>query len=589
MPHGDLFITQADITQLAADAVVYSTDRQLGGNGQLYSAFCAHIPEFARHLKALQRQDVERTTGDAYWIPLSNSCKPHGVVAVVSTGSGSDQGAALAVSGALRRACEELRRLGNAGRRLVALPAIRLGYGGDRRTPLKSARLQLTAAREVMAEYPELDVAFIPYTPDHYQVYLEARRRLREKHPAEWPQDSGMEVPPGLADAVRRGECVLFVGSGLSVDAGLPGWGKLVGKVAAALGVNPDARTDLEYFLDLAQWYRESPLEKKKPLSELVREIFDDPTVQPTLAHYLLTQLPVRYVVTTNYDDLLERALRALRRYPLPVVEQSEVASTGRLDGVHVVKLHGDARRGSGIVLSRDDYEAYFQQRPAFASLLEGLLLNQTFLFTGYSLRDPDFRQIHHRVSAMLDQARRPAFATTFDAQVPYVQRQWAAKQVELLFVPGAGPEEQSRQLTRFLDALAEQVTGRQHLFLSPDAYADGSHPDTPLALLRMNLRETGEQVQAALALESLGREELEQVEWTLQFLTQHGWRPERGISLSNLWRKLADRSEALEERQRRLVNALPHTATLKQAQDVLAELDSLNTPRTPSKKQKRS
>ena len=29
----------------------------------------------------------------------------------------------------------------------------------------------------------------------------------------------------------------------------------------------------------------------------------------PTLGHYLLLALPVRHIVTTNYDDLIERAL----------------------------------------------------------------------------------------------------------------------------------------------------------------------------------------------------------------------------------------------------------------------------------------
>lgn len=570
----DVLIAQADITQLAADAVVYSTDPLFRGSGQLYSAFCAHIPDFAARLKQLRSISANRKTGDAYWIPIPGGRRPYGVVVVVSTGSGTDLGAPLAVTGALRCAALELNVLGIEGRKLVALPAFRLGYGGDRRQPLKSARLQLAAARDGLEEAPDLDVAFITYTPDHYQIYLEARRRLRAEDPARWDPPTDLEVPLELADAVRSGECVLFVGFGLSREAGLPGWSHLIERLASALGVSPEGREDLDYYLDLAQWYRESDLEAEQPLLDLVRETFDSDQAGalPTLAQYLLVSLPVRYVVTTNYDDLLERALRAIRRYPLTVVEQSEVAGTGRLHGVHVVKLHGDSRRGAGIVLSRDDYESFFRSRPAMASLLEGLLLNQTFLFAGYSLRDPDFRQIHHRVAAMLDEAKRPAFATTFDAESPHARRQWRRKRLELLCIPG---EDQTRSLTRFLDRLSEAVAGRQHLFLASDAAESAA----PLEDVRDSLRQTGKFIQEALAYENksdLTVADLEQLEWTLVFLTQHGWRPEEDISLNRLWSRLAARSTTPEERQRRLVMALPHTPTLKDAQKILNELDAI-------------
>ena len=52
--------------------------------------------------------------------------------------------------------------------------------------------------------------------------------------------------------------------------------------------------------------------------------------------------LPVRHVITTNYDDLLERALSALKRHPVVVVKQEDVARIGE-GGTYVVKLHGDA------------------------------------------------------------------------------------------------------------------------------------------------------------------------------------------------------------------------------------------------------
>ena len=199
------------------------------------------------------------------------------------------------------------------------------------------------------------------------------------------------------------GDCVLFVGAGLSRGAGLPDWGQLVERMARELGIASRDRLDN---LDLAQWYRErfSPAE----LAEVIRKTFGDPAVapRPTLAHFLLMSLPVRHVITTNYDDLLERALIALKRHPVKVIRQEDVARMRWSDGVHVVKLHGDASEAEAIVLCRDDYDEFFDRRPAMALLLEGLLLNQTFFFVGYGLRDPNFRQVYSRIARMLRDAR---------------------------------------------------------------------------------------------------------------------------------------------------------------------------------------
>lgn len=335
------------------------------------------------------------------------------------------------------------------------------------------------------------------------------------------------------------------------------------------------------YYLDLAQWYRDSDLEKQSPLDHSIRQAFDCARagVLPTLNHFLLMSMPVRMVVTTNYDHLLERALRALRRYPITVVEDAEVPQTGRLDGVSVVKFHGDALRGQNIVLSRDDYDSFFQRRPAMAALLEGLLLNQTFFFVGYSLRDPDFRQIHHRVATMLMDAKRPAYATTFDVESPHLVKQWQRKCLMLLPVPGVDAAEKSRRLTRFLDSLAESVAGEQRLFLAPDTHPEDAPANPAVSRMRRKLQELGLIVEEIASAEGsqaqLTAAETHQVEWVLRFMTEHGWRPD-ATSLSRVWTALAGRTTDPEERQRQLVTALVHTESLREARSILQRLDTL-------------
>jgi hypothetical protein len=564
-----LFIATGDLTQLSAHAVAYSASSYLGCDGNLYSSFRAHVAGFAPWFAELARRESQRCqVGDTFWLELHGQRRPHGIVVVVSTGRGDVQDkAGTAVRGAFSTAVERLRAMGRTERLLIALPAFRVGMGGDRRQRLHSARLQVAAALDVLKQHANADAVFLTYTPTLYHIFLEARRQLLGT-----PQSEVIRHPE-LEQSLLAGECVLFAGAGLSRGAGLPDWAELIQRLADELGIDP-ARLD---YLDLAQWHKErfGP----DALAEVIRQTFSHPerSSRPTLAHYLLLSLPLRHVITTNYDDLLERALTALKRYPIKIVQQEDVARTGAAGGVFVVKLHGDAAHPEEIVLSRDDYDEFFTSRPAMALLLEGLLLNQTFFFVGYGLRDPNFRQIYSRIARMLREARRPAYATTFEAsgpRGPYLREQWRNKQLHLISIDGANDEERERQFLCFLDRLAEEVTlGRPGLFLAPDVDVSPS-----LTGLRSLLAErAGQELEGLTGLELSGPEILHLAE-VLQFLASHGWRPRPygGRDLWRLWAQLADRAPDAANRRRMLIQALGCAEAFADVERIRARLQEI-------------
>ena len=159
-------------------------------------------------------------------------------------------------------------------------------------------------------------------------------------------------------------------------------------------------------YLDLAQWYRERF--GRRGLAHVIRDTFADRPSPPADAGPLPADVPAARHV--DHDELRRPAGAdplALKRYPVTVVRPDGRGRDRRGDGVHVVKLHGDARHPDEIVLCRDDYDEFFERRPAMALLLEGLLLNQTFFFLGYGLRDPNFRQVFSRIARMLATRRR--------------------------------------------------------------------------------------------------------------------------------------------------------------------------------------
>jgi hypothetical protein len=313
-------------------------------------------------------------------------------------------------------------------------------------------------------------------------------------------------------------------------------------------------------YLDLAQWYREA-FGDEAP-GRLVASTFAnlDPLPRPTLAHYLAMSLQTRFVITTNYDDLLERTLSALKRHPVTVIDQEEVARTGGVDGVQVVKLHGDATRPDRVVLCRDDYDLFFEQRPAMALLLEGLMLNRTFLFLGYGLRDPNFRQIYGRVGRMLREAKRPAFATSFESagrEGACLTVQWRQKGLELLAVTGASDEERERNLLLFLDHLADQVaSSAPRLLLAPDTPVAN-----PMTRLRTLLLEVADEVIELCRGTNLGSPgaNFNPVANVLELLADQGWRPAQvsRTTLCDLWMRLADLAPDSTTKRQLLIEAL--------------------------------
>ena len=556
---GQVFIVPGDISRLSVDAVAYSTDRRLSGNGLMHEAFAENVRGFAEGFRSLQqnRDDGLARPGQTFWLQLPERRQPFGVVVTVATGRETPlaERSRRVVENTLNTAWEGLRAQGLPPPYQIAVPAFLAGYGGSWRELAATAVPQLEAAFDFVETHPA-DVSFVTFTESTYHAWTCAREKVRGSRTAAYPC---VEVPPVLVEAARKGECALVLGSGMSLGAGLPGWNRVIGEIADQLGIPAEERRpDIDYFLDLAQYYREAGCQP--PLEIRMQECFSVKAngALPTVAHYLVSALPSRFFITTNYDDLLENALESARRWPVRVVSDRDVSVTGGLDGCFVVKFHGCASQGGSIVLSRDDYEDIFVHRPAMALLLESLLLNHTFLFLGYSLRDPDFRRINHRIAYMLQDAKRPAFATTFDRLNGYARRQWANKHIELVEFPGENIVEKSRQLNGFLNQLAETVAGGQPGYLGGERenVASSDFPD-----LWGQLRQVAETVLGRLPPNPLAQKvEIRSYARVLRLFGSLGWRGSSPEELAILFESLAGASCLADgERIEFLVSALQY------------------------------
>lgn len=193
--------------------------------------------------------------------------------------------------------------------------------------------------------------------------------------------------------ALRSGNAALFVGAGLSLSAGAPSWSKLVRDLAGIAGIPAVQAGALDFpaLVDYAEVANPTRVRNK-----IYKEIGAGLRTEPSRAHHLLARLPLSEIWTTNYDALIEAALRAHHRDFQVVTEDADIdhiLASGSHSETRVFKPHGSAeshtRIARGVVLSRRHYARNLFDRPRMLEHLRQTIRTRPTLFLGTSFTDP--------------------------------------------------------------------------------------------------------------------------------------------------------------------------------------------------------
>lgn len=253
-----------------------------------------------------------------------------------------------------------------------------------------------------------------------------------------------MQIPIELIEQLDRGNCVLFAGAGISVGThgqrGLPSCGDLALALARRCGYTG---SDLS-LPRVAQYYE---LEKGRPaLVEFITDRIIDPQIAPLFAHKLITQLPFRVVITTNWDRLLERAYEGASK-PYRLVVRNEEISYLAPDKITLIKIHGSIEQPDTLVITEDDYFDFFSELPTVATVLKAEFATKPLLFLGYSLEDFNFKRLYTEVTREVDRHKRRAYAVQ-RAPSEFAVKWWRHKEVVII----------DADATEFLEALVAEV-----------------------------------------------------------------------------------------------------------------------------------
>ena len=204
-----------------------------------------------------------------------------------------------------------------------------------------------------------------------------------------------------LAEELEKGKLVVFVGAGVSKNSGLPEWEELIKNYADYRGIKEFTS---KQFLTIP----EEVFERYGSLKyyEIAEKRFSGKYV-PNSIHRILKKMKLTYIITTNYDTLIEDEIKNLQ-----IVSKDEdlpYTNSNRM----LIKMHGDFEN-KNIVLKQSDYDNYEKNFQLISTLVKGLFTTNTVLFIGYSYSDTNVQQIMNWIKEILKEKTRKAFLVEF-------------------------------------------------------------------------------------------------------------------------------------------------------------------------------
>ena len=239
-------------------------------------------------------------------------------------------------------------------------------------------------------------------------------------------------VVQDIARAVSEGQCILFLGAAVHVPP--PEGSPYTYPEAQRPPLGSALSEELARKCELQERHpKESPTqlarvslfyETEKSRTRLVEEVKEAVQIgkKPSPVLHAIAELPFPIVITTNFDQLLERALEDKGKAPQVSVYSPESGdATEDYSGAQptperpfVLKIHGDIGRPESIVITDEDYIQFvlrmsdkepYNPVPMTARFF---FMKWTTLFVGYSLVDYNLRLLFKTLRWRIDRANVP-------------------------------------------------------------------------------------------------------------------------------------------------------------------------------------
>lgn len=261
------------------------------------------------------------------------------------------------------------------------------------------------------------------YESDHFKV-IQVKKLIGSKKAYkkddDWKEVRIENINKAKGMVENKG-VVLFLGAGVSISAGLPGWDTLLQQLLANEKLDGNG---IDYIcidekcfhssIIIARYIREI-IEKSKrgkfsewSFTEAIRNALWNGYVPNGGNHELIDTIaeiikdeskPVNSVITYNYDDLLERALG--EDFAQPIGKDNDIERNKfPVYHVHGILPYNEKEKAgetvaSTAVISEDDYHKLYEKAFHWSNVEQLHALQRcTCFFIGFSMSDPNLRRM---------------------------------------------------------------------------------------------------------------------------------------------------------------------------------------------------
>lgn len=215
--------------------------------------------------------------------------------------------------------------------------------------------------------------------------------------------------------------------------------------------------------LPLAAQLYESKTNRQGLIDFVIR--YFDKYDQPEAIHRAIAQLPVHVVITTAYDDRLEKAFQQAQRRVSSVVYDTDVPFDDP-ERVQIIRLNGTISQPDSLMLTEDDLADLFSRLPTVTRILQAHFASKTLFFIGYSLTDTHFLSLYRQVTAPIARFQRLAYAIQKSPN-PLAINRWHGK-IELI---DAAPLDVLNRLPKVTPTKAPQLRQEKPVSLPSEPY----------------------------------------------------------------------------------------------------------------------
>jgi hypothetical protein len=228
-----------------------------------------------------------------------------------------------------------------------------------------------------------------------------------------------------LADLLRQNKLIIFVGAGISRKSDLPTWDGFLDKFIdfcdELKNIYPNNLEIVSIFNDTL--IKSSRIEKSgnparvatvlksrfqelsSPLRENVEKDFQRwffnlfSHATPNNSHRLIAQTNYPYILTSNYDTLIEEAYKEFGLIPVAASfhESNKIAENIYQRNHLILHIHGSYSDvlSDKIIFTSEDYTQIIKKDyPGFSFAIQSLFLTHSVLFVGYGGSDPHMEDL---------------------------------------------------------------------------------------------------------------------------------------------------------------------------------------------------